>query len=462
MNKIMKKIKLKTIEEMLTRLVQRTNICLLKVVLIGIILITNVVVQAQTFTLEQCIDTALQYNRTIKLSQQDVSQASERNKETKGNLFPKLNGMTDYRYYTDLPYQLMPADAFGGPAGTYKEVQFGVPQSLNANLQLSVPIYNPTALGAIKTTQIASELSEIQKIKTDEDVVLDVSNAYYNAQILLNQLAFLDSNMINTNKLVQTTTLLHQQQIAKGTDVDRLKLQLDQVTNQRNTVFSQQHQVLNALKFLMGKPISDSIQVAITENTLVQLDPQIQATTDMKLIDKKLQFNYAELKGLRNSKLPSLGAYGVYGTTGYGNTGVNSFFNFHPIGYVGAQLSIPLFNGTITKHKIVQKKIDIQKTTIQKELVSEKSKLDLINAEMQYTLANQNIATIEDQIKLAKKIYNNTVLQNKQGMATITDLLLADNSLREAQQNYIVAMVNLRKAELEYKRVTGNLIAIKN
>jgi OMF family outer membrane factor len=202
MNKIMEKLKLKTIGEMLTGLVQRTKISLLKVFLIGIILITNVVVQAQTFRLEQCIDTALQYNRTIKLSQQDVFQASERNKETKGNLFPKLNGMTDYRYYTDLPYQLMPADAFGGPAGTYKEVQFGVPQSLNANLQLSVPIYNPTALGAIKTTRIASELSEIQKIKTDEDVVLDVSNAYYNAQILLNQLAFLDSNLINTNKLV--------------------------------------------------------------------------------------------------------------------------------------------------------------------------------------------------------------------------------------------------------------------
>lgn len=447
---------------MLTRSLQRTEISLLKVFLIGIILITNVVVQAQTFTLEQCIDTALLYNRTIKLSQQDVFQANEKNKETKGNLFPKLNGMTDYRYYTDLPYQLMPAAAFGGPEGTYKEVQFGVQQSLNANLQLTVPIYNPTALGAIKTTRIASELSEIQKIKTNEDVVLEVSNAYYNAQILLNQLAFLDSNLINTNKLLQTTTLLHQQQIAKGTDVDRLKLQLDQLANQRKTVFSQQQQVLNALKFLMGKPISDTIQVSITENSLVQLDFQIQATTDMKLIDKKLQFNYAELKGLQNSKLPSLGAYGVYGTTGYGNTGANSFFNFHPIGYVGAQLSIPLFNGTITKHKIVQKKIDIQKTNIQKELVTEKSKLDLINAEMQYTLANQNIATVDDQIKLAKKIYNNTVLQNKQGVANITDLLLADNSLREAQQNYIVAMVNLRKAELEYKRVTGNLITIKN
>ena len=116
--------------------------------------------------------------------------------------------------------------------------------------------------------------------------------------------------MINTNKLVQTTTLLHKQQVAKGTDVDRLQLQLDQIANQRKTVFSQQQQVLNALKFLMGKPISDTIQVSINENTRIQLDIQIQATTDMKLIDKKLQFNYAELKGLRNSKLPSLGAYG--------------------------------------------------------------------------------------------------------------------------------------------------------
>ena len=419
-------------------------------------------VQAQTISLEQCIDTALKYNRAIKLSQQDVLLASEKNKETKGNLLPKLNGMADYRYYTNLPYQLMPAAAFGGQAGTYKEVQFGVPHSLNANLQLTVPVYNPVVSGSIKTTQIARDLSELQLIKTDEDVVLEVSNAYYNAQILLTQLAFLDSNIVNTNQLVQTTILLNQQQLAKGTDVDRLKLQLDQIGNQRSTVFSQQLQVLNALKFLMGKPVSDSIEVETGGKTEVERDFQPQLTTDILLIDKKIAFNNSELKGLQNSKLPTLGLYGVYGTTGFGTTGSNSFFNFHPIGYVGAQLSVPLFNGTVTRQKIVQKKIDIQKTNIQKEMTTEKSKLDLINAEMQYALANQNIVTVGNQIKLAKRIYNNTVLQNKQGVANITDLLMADNALREVQQNYIVAMVNLRKSELEYKRASGNLISIKN
>ncbi len=445
-----------------TQKIKPSRLNLLKVLLFGIILFSGYITKAQTLTLDQCIDTALQYNRTIRLSQQDIYHATEKSKEIKGNLLPKLNGMADYRYYTNLPYQLMPAAAFGGPEGTYKEVQFGVPQSLNANLQLTMPLFNPNALSAIKTTKVAYELSEIQKIKTDEDVVIDVSNAYYNAQILLNQLAFLDSNIINTNKLVRTTTLLYEQQIAKGTDVDRLKLQLDQLTNQKNTVFSQQQQVLNALKFLMGKPISDSIEVLISEKSAVEPNFQSQITTDILLIDKKMVLNSSELSSLKNSRLPSLGAYGVYGTNGFGTTGNNSFFNFHPVGYVGAQLSIPLFNGTVTRHKIEQKKIEIDKTNIQKELITEKTKLDQINAEMQYTLAKKNISTVQIQIELAKKIYDNTVLQNKLGMANMTDLLLADNTLREAQQNYIVALINLRKAELEYKRVTGNLIAIKN
>jgi OMF family outer membrane factor len=427
--------------------------------LVLFLLLAPAIVPAQTLSLNQCIDTALLYNRNIKIAQQDALIAGEKNLEAKSTLLPKLTGFADYRYYTDLPYQIMPQEAFGGPAGTYKEIQFGVPQNLSTNLQLAMPLLNPTALSAIKSTRIANELSEIQKRKTDEDVVMEVSNAYYNAQVLLNQLAFMDSNIINTNNLVQTTTLLYQQQIAKGTDVDRLKLQLQQLATQRSTISSQHQQVLNALKFLMGKPISDSIEVQLNETSVVEADFQPKITTDILLIDKKMEFSQSELSGLKNSRLPSLNAYGVYGTNGFGTTGTNSFFNFHPIGYVGAQLSVPLFNGMVTKHKIDGKKIEVNKTIIQKDILTEKVHLDLVNAEMQFNLANTTIATVNTQIELAKKIYNNTVLQNQQGMATITDLLLADNSLRESQQNYIVALINLRRAELEYKRVTGNLIS---
>lgn len=442
---------------------RNTHTFLSKVMMVFFILIiTSIQGFAQTLSLQQCIDTALVYNRNIKLAQQDGLIAKEKNHEAKSTLLPKIVGFADYRYYTDLPYQIMPQSAFGGPPDTYKEIQFGVPQNLSTNLQIALPLFNPAALSAIKSTRIASELSEIKKVKTDEDVVMEVSNAYYNAQILLNQLAFMDSNISNIKKLVQTTSLLNQQQLAKGTDVDRLKLQLEQITTQRSLVYSQHQQVLNVLKFMMGKQISDSLEVLLHETQIAVADFQPKTITDILLIDKMIEFSQSELSGLKNSRLPSLNAYGIYGTNGFGTTGTNSFFNFHTIGYVGAQLTIPLFNGMMTQHKIDGKKIEVNKTIIQKEIVTEKATLDKVNAEMQFNIANANIATVKTQIELAKKIYDNTVLQNEQGMANITDLLLADNSLREAQQNYIVALVNLRKAELEYKRVTGNLISIKN
>ena len=61
------------------------------------------------------------------------------------------------------------------------------------------------------------------------------------------------------------------------------------------------------------------------------------------------------------------------------------------------------------------------------------------------------------QIKLSETVYNQVVLQQKQGTASLTDILLADNSLRESQQNYLSAVVEFLKAELELKKLTGNL-----
>ena len=88
----------------------------------------------------------------------------------------------------------------------------------------------------------------------------------------------------------------------------------------------------------------------------------------------------------------------------------------------------------------------------------EKNRMENENANRQYLAAKEYTSTTTAQIELARKIYDNTVLQNKQGVASLTDVLIADNSLREAQQNYFSALISLFKAELEMQRVTGNLI----
>jgi outer membrane protein TolC len=116
-----------------------THLFKTKLIMVVSILIFTTNAKAQNWSLKQCTDTALIHNKTLKIAQGEIKIANERNKEAKGGLIPKLYGNIDYRYYTDLPYQLLPASVFGGPAGVYKEAQFGVPHNLNANLTLDVP-----------------------------------------------------------------------------------------------------------------------------------------------------------------------------------------------------------------------------------------------------------------------------------------------------------------------------------
>jgi OMF family outer membrane factor len=48
-------------------------------------------------------------------------------------------------------------------------------------------------------------------------------------------------------------------------------------------------------------------------------------------------------------------------------------------------------------------------------------------------------------------------LQQKSGTASFTDVLLSDNALREAQQSNISAVIDYLKADLELKKLTGNI-----
>ena len=174
-------------------------------------------IQAQVWTLQQCIDTAQVYNKNLQMSRNNMVISEHKEKEAKANLLPKVAVMTEYKYFTNLPYQLMPLSTFipTAPAGDFREIQFGVPHNINANIQLTMPLYNPQVYGAIQTTRIAAELSQLQLQKTEEQIFFELSSLYYNAQILQHQLAFMESNLVNAKKLVVNMELFYQQLLAK-------------------------------------------------------------------------------------------------------------------------------------------------------------------------------------------------------------------------------------------------------
>ena len=422
-------------------------------------------VQAQVWSLQQCIDTAQVYNKKLQVNRNDIAIGEQREKEAKANLNPKVTANADYKYFTNLPYQLLPLNALNpaAPEGEFRAAQFGVPHNINLNLQLSMPLYNPQLYGAIQTTKIASEWIELQYQKLEEQIFFDISNLYYNAQILHHQLAFIDSNLINAERLFKNMQLLNEQLLVKGTDVSKVKLQLAQLTSQKVGVKSKYEQVLNALKFTIGLSLENNLQIETNILYENSFEYSSLSTLDFRMAIIKNRWLGLELNTLNKSRyLPSLNLFANYGTTGFGYNGKpNGFLDFYSIGFAGIQLSYPLFSGTVTERKINQKALELKNNELQMGLINEQNYLQVENAKLQRKTAKNTVETLTEQIQLAQIIYEQTIVQQKLGTATLTDILLADNSLREAQQTYLSAVIDYLKADLELKKFTGNISLTK-
>lgn len=417
------------------------------------------IANAQVWTLQQCIDTAAVHNKNIQMGVNNIAISEQKEKEAKANLIPKVTANADYKYFTNLPYQLMPLSIFGGPDGQFKEAQFGVQHNINMNMQLTLPLYNPQIYGAIQTTNVALELTELRHLKTQEQLFFEISNLYYNAQILHHQLAFMDSNLVNAEKLLLNMQLLNEQLLVKETDVNKVRLQVMQLNTQKENISSKYEQVLNALKFTMG--ISHEQSIEIEPNIHYQNDNEYSPTStlDIQIAKTHYRLTTSELSTLNKSRyLPSVYLFGTYGTTGYGyDKQPNDFLKFYPIGFAGVQLSYPVFSGTVTQRKINQKNFELQNSELQYDLLVEQNNMQVENVKLQIIVAIKLVETTTEQIKLAQAIYNQTITQQKQGTATLTDVLLADNALREAQQTHLSAVIDYLKADLELKKLTGNI-----
>ncbi len=430
-----------------------------KHLVILLLVLGNQVVNAQVWPLDQCIDTAVANNKKLELGRNSIQQGKDRKTQVKANLMPKVKIEADYKYFIDLPTQFIPANAFNpmAPEGVYNDAQFGVPHNINANLQVAMPLYNPQLKSAIKNTDVGVELAELKYQKSKEEILFNISELYYNAQIIKSQIKFIEDNLANSNKLHQTLSLLKEHKLALGTDVNKIGLQIEQLKSKKNILLGKYEQVLNGMKTWMGVSLDESIDVEPKIEYRPLQDYPTNVTTDMRLVETKKRLLEGEIDMIDKAKLPTVVAYGSYGAAGFGyDKSPNQFLEFRPLGLVGIKATYNLFDGNMTKKKKKVKMHEIVNNNLQLELLKDQNALQIRNATLKIAVAGESINATKAQIKFAQEIYDQTIIQQKEGLASITDVLLADSALRQAQQDYLTAVIDFYKADLELKNVTGN------
>ncbi|HOY20593.1 MAG TPA: TolC family protein [Haliscomenobacter sp.] len=429
------------------------------VVVLGILLIgqSRNVLHAQTQTLPQCIAKALSNNKNLQVVRNNLNLNQLRQQEARSNLLPKATVLADYKFFTNLPYQLLPLSVFNGPEGQYKEAQFGVPHNLATNIQLALPLYNPQIKAGVKGVEIAADMGTLQVEKSEEQVIFEVTNLYYNAQIVQHQRLFVDSNLVNVDRLLATMRLLRAQGLAKGTDIVKVELQQAQLQAQRLQLDGKLAQVLNSLKFFMGQNLDTLLSIPTGVEPMDKLEYPVSASVDARMMQVQNRILVNELDLLKKSKLPTVSVVASYGLAGFGyGKQPDPFFKIFPTGFIGAQTTYPIWNRT-TRFKLAQKQVEITSNRLQLEQIQAQNDLQVANAILQRNTAQANIPTARQQIALANSVYQQTLVQQQQGTANITDILMADNDLRGAQNQYLNTLVEYLKADLELKKASSSL-----
>jgi outer membrane protein len=415
------------------------------------------------YSLDELISIALKNNELIKNGQIDVSVSELQVNEARSALMPKLDFNGQYLYYSELPSQYAPASAFGGPEGEYTKMTLSLPQTVSGNLQSSVNLFNKVIFTGLKTARVAVEASRLQLQLTEEDIIYNVSSAYYSMQVLEDNLSRLNDNILNLEKTVGINESLKSNELVSDNVHNRLLINLENLRNQYEMQKLSYHQYETALKYLLNLRQDEELKLQSFNSEDMAMEPEvinIMNRSDIKLQEVSIRLSEYDKKNAMASFYPVL--------TGGMSYGYSSYYNeFAPArqlnnDWISSQsfslsLKIPIVNGFQRLYKVKQKQLAIEKNRNTLSLMKGRAEKEIDDAMANYTTSATQLKNNRKSLDLADALFTSAQHEFENGLTSTTELLNAQNDLSNARNNFSTALLNLKLAELSLKKASGNL-----
>jgi len=420
----------------------------------------------QTVSLKNAIQYALQNKADAIKAQLNVRNSEYQIAEAKAGALPTLTGTGALNYNPILQKTPLPGDLIGQP-GTVVMVPFGQKWNSNIGVSLQQALFNQQVFIGLKAAKTTKEFYQINKQLTEEQVIEKVSTAYYQVFSQQQKLEAVQSSYESTLKARNIIKSLFENGLAKKVDLDRTNVNLTNLETNRSQLKNAVTLQENALKFYMGMPIEEPISLVKED---VQINPQLltdQINTDnrteVRVLEKKKQLLQYNVKATQAAYYPTLSLIGNYAWQGFGpkfpiGPGKSQGVYWSDYASVGLSLNIPIFNGFLTKSKVDQAKIQLE--TLEQDLKDTKlsMSLDYRNAKAQMENSLDAIKNQTANMELAQTVLDNTRSNYQYGLATLTELLDAENALVQAKNNYSNSLYDYKVAEVQLYKSQGELL----
>jgi outer membrane protein TolC len=420
----------------------------------------------QNLSLEDCIQYALTNNPNLKTAQLQIADADWRVKENLATGLPQITAGITYTGF--LQRAGIPASALGFPGAGDEKVVFSAVHSLAGELKVTQLIFNNSYLIGLRAAKYYRQYVENQLATTRYTLRNQVTDAYLPALLISENLATLDKNISNLDKLLSDTRAITKAGFAEQLDVDRLDLSLSSLRSERGNLVRQQEIVVNALKFAMGMPVGESISLSDNVEKLMSKYADADLTTQLNPMNrpeyltllKGRDLNAIQVELYEKPWMPTIAAFAQYSPgyqAGFGAKGGDNFdkWFFIPSAVAGLSISIPIWDGGGSKAKKNRAMIALQTVDVQKQLLENAFNLELETARKQYQNATERAANQQKNLDLAQRIYDTTQTKYKAGVGSSFEVTQAEQGLYAAQQSLMTARYDLLAARVSIKKALG-------
>lgn len=425
-------------------------------------------------SLKQAQEYALQNNQSILNANLDVESAKKKVWETTAIGLPQASGKLSFSYMPTLPssieqfsqfdllfgwmynvdqyvHEQVPADPnFGGipapqPQGSFNpnDMKWNLP----ATVTISQLIFSGSYLVGLQSARVYKSLSELNQVKSRQDVLQSVTNSYFNVLIARENRSILDSTYTNLTKTFSQMQAMAGQGFIEETDLDQMKITVSSVKTSLDMITRMEDISSRMLKLQLGVDLDTPLELtddmkqlvdALTIDQLLTTDFILEDNVSYQLLESQEKANYLLLKLRKSEFLPDIAGFYQYQKEFNTNA-----FTFNPPHMLGVTMNIPIFSSGQRIARISQAKIDLDKTRNTKDQLSNSLKLDFYNSRSALLTARDNFKTKSVNLQLSKKIYERALIKYTNGMISSIDLNQVQNQYLTAQSDYYSSLQEL-------------------
>jgi outer membrane protein TolC len=120
-------------------------------------------------------------------------------------------------------------------------------------------------------------------------------------------------------------------------------------------------------------------------------------------------------------------------------------------------MTVPIFNGFVTRSRISQTRLELQRTLNEIEGLKRSIDSEVASARNNFQSAIARLDVQQQNLELAEKVYVQVKKKYEMGVGSQTEINLAQNEWKAAQTNYVTALSDAMMSRIDWLKATGKL-----